>query len=134
MRLKSDKRQNNQQMRLAFSEEYRGEAPKDLVKGTESLVANHRTESPAKDEQLIEEVCERGNGKQALARVKANKGSAGVDRMTVQQLPVFLKQHWPAVREQWLIGTYNPRPVKRGEIPKRNVGGGNLGFPPGLVR
>ncbi len=38
MRLKSDKRQNNQQMRLAFSEEYRGEAPKDLVKGTESLV------------------------------------------------------------------------------------------------
>ena len=134
MRLKIDKRQNNQQMKLAFSEEYRGEAPKDLVKGTESLVAKHRTESPAKDEQLIEEVCERENCKQALARVKANKGSAGVDRMTVQQLPEFLKQHWPAVREQLLSGTYKPQPVKRVEIPKPDGGVRKLGIPTVLDR
>ena len=48
----------------------------------------------------MEEVCERENCKQALARVKANKGSAGMDGMTVQELPEFLKQHWPAIREQ----------------------------------
>jgi RNA-directed DNA polymerase len=64
-------------------------------------------------EQLIEEVCERENCKQALARVKANKGSAGVDGMTVHELPEFLKQHRPAVREQLLSGTYKPQPVRR---------------------
>jgi RNA-directed DNA polymerase len=51
--------------------------------GTESLAAKRRTESPAITEQLMEEVCERENCKQALARVKANKGSPGVEGMTV---------------------------------------------------
>ena len=53
----------------------------------------------------MEEVCERENGKQALVRVKANKGSAGVDRMMVHPLPEFLRQCWPAIREQLLNGT-----------------------------
>ena len=103
----SDKRQNNQLV-LAFDEEYRGEAPNGLGEGTESLAAKRGTESPAISEQLMEEVCERENCKQALKRVKANKGSAGVDGMTVQQLPEYLKQHWPAIREQLLSGTYKP--------------------------
>ena len=81
-----DKRQKNQLV-LAFMEEYRGEAPKDLQEGTESSVGKRGTESPAITEQLMEEVCGRENCKQALKRVKANKGSAGVDGMTVQQLP-----------------------------------------------
>jgi hypothetical protein len=85
----SDKRQKNQ-MFLAFAEEYRGEAPNGLGGGTESLAAKRGTESPAIDEQLMEEVCERENCKQALARVKANKGSAGVDGQTVRQLPEHL--------------------------------------------
>jgi RNA-directed DNA polymerase len=142
VRLKSDKRQNHQptpsgsavQMELAFGEENRGEAPKDLSKGTESLVAKHRIESPARGEQLMEEVCERENCKQALARVKANKGSAGMDRMTVQQLPEFLKQHWPKIREQLLSGTYQPQPVKRVEIPKPDGGVRKLGIPTVLDR
>ena len=120
--------------KLAFSEEYKGEAPKDLVKGTESRVAKHSTESPAKDERLIEELCDRENCKQALARLKANKGSAGVDRMTVQQVPEFLQQHWPAVREQLLRGTYKPQPVKRVEIPKPDGGVRKLGIPTVLDR
>jgi RNA-directed DNA polymerase len=62
-------------------------------------------------EQLMEEVCERENCKQALAGVKANKGSPGVDGMTVHELPEFLKQHWPTIREQLLSGTYKPQPV-----------------------
>jgi RNA-directed DNA polymerase len=129
----SDKRQKNQLL-LAFAEEDRSEAPKGLSEGIESFTAKRRTESPAIGEQLMEEVCERENCKQALARVKANKGSAGVDRMTVQQLPEFLKQHWPAIREQLLSGTYVPQPVKRVEIPKPDGGVRKLGIPTVLDR
>jgi RNA-directed DNA polymerase len=128
-----DKRQNNQLV-LAFMEEERGETSKDLQKGTESSVGKRGTESPAIAEQLMEEVCERENCKQALARVKANQGSAGADGMTVQQLPEFLKQHWPAIREQLLNGTYKPQPVKRVEIPKPDGGIRKLGIPTVLDR
>jgi RNA-directed DNA polymerase len=124
----SDKRQKNQ-LELAFSEEYRGEAPKGLAEGSESLAAKHKAESPVIGEQLMEEVCERENCKQALARVKANKGSPGADGMTVQQLPEYLKQHWPVIREQLLSGTYKPQPVKRVEIPKPDGGVRKLGIP-----
>jgi RNA-directed DNA polymerase len=82
----------------------------------------------------MEEVCERENCKQAWSRVKANQGSAGVDGMTVQQLPEYLKQHWPAIREQWLSGTYKPQPVRRVEIPKPDGGMRKLGIPTVLDR
>src|ERR1700687_3265874 len=118
----SDKRQKNQ-LELAFTDESRSEAPRVSAEGTESLVAKCRTERPAIGEQLMEEVCERENCKQALARVKANKGSAGIDGMTVQQLPEFLKQHWPVIREQLLSGTYQPQPVRRKEIKKPDGSG-----------
>jgi RNA-directed DNA polymerase len=139
----SDKRQKNQlahsgvrdqQMELAFTDESRSEAPRVSGEGTESFTAERRTESPAIGEPLMEEVCERENCKQALARVKANQGSAGVDRMTVQQLPEFLKQYWPAIREQLLSGTYTPQPVKRVEIPKPDGGVRKLGIPTVLDR
>ena len=129
----SDKRQNNQLV-LAFDEEERGEAPKGLGEGTESLAAKRGTESPAIGEQWMEEVCERENCKQALSRIKANKGSAGVDGMTVYELPEFLKQHWPAIRAQLLSGTYRPQPVKRVEIPKPDGGVRKLGIPTVLDR
>src|ERR1700735_1945766 len=82
----------------------------------------------------MEEVCERENLKEALRRVKANQGSAGVDGMTVNELPEFLKQHWPAIREQLLSGTYKPEPVKRVEIPKPDGGVRKLGIPTVLDR
>lgn len=129
----SDKRQNNQLV-LAFMEESRSEAPTASVEGTESFVAERKAESPAIIERLMEEVCERENCKQALARVKANKGSPGMDGMTVQQLPEYLKQHWPAIREQLLSGTYKPRAVKRVEIPKPDGGVRKLGIPTVLDR
>ena len=124
----SDKRQKNQLV-LAFLDESRSEAPRVSGEGTESLAGKRGTESPAIDEQLMEEVCERENCQQALARVKANKGTAGMDGMTVQQLPEYLKQHWPAIREQLLSGTYKPQPVKRVEIPKPDGGVRKLGIP-----
>jgi RNA-directed DNA polymerase len=128
-----DKRQKNQLV-LAFLEEDRGEAPKCLQEGTESSAGQRGIESPAITEQLMEEVCERENCKQALKRVKANKGSAGMDGMTVQQLPEYLKQHWPAIREQLLNGTYKPQPVRRVEIPKPDGGVRKLGIPTVLDR
>jgi RNA-directed DNA polymerase len=128
-----DKRQKNQ-LELAFGQEYRGEARNGLLEGTESFTAKRGTESPAIGEQLMEEVCGRENCKQALARVKANKGSAGVDGMTVRELPEHLKQHWPAIREQLLRGTYKPQPVKRVEIPKPDGGIRKLGIPTVLDR
>jgi RNA-directed DNA polymerase len=124
----SDKRQKNQ-LELAFPDESRSEAPRVSEEGTESLAVKRSAESPAIGERLMEEVCERENCKQAMARVRANKGSAGMDGMTVQQLPEYLKQHWPAIREQLLNGTYEPQPVKRVEIPKPDGGVRKLGIP-----
>ena len=124
----SDKRQKNQWV-LAFADESRSEAPRVSAEGTESLAAKRGIESPAIGERLMEEVCERENCKQALARVKANKGSPGVDGMTVRDLPGYLKQHWPAIREQLVSGTYRPQPVRRVEIPKPDGGVRKLGIP-----
>jgi RNA-directed DNA polymerase len=130
----SDKRQKNQLV-LAFLEESRSEAPTASGEGTESLTAKRGAESPAIGEPLMEEVCERENCKQALARVKANKGSPGVDGMTVRELPGYLKQHWPVIREQLLSGTYQPQPVRRKEIDKPDGGGvRKLGIPTVLDR
>jgi RNA-directed DNA polymerase len=123
------------QLRLAFDPEGRSEAPRASDGGTEMLTAKRRSESPASnDEQLMEEVCERENCLQALKRVKSNKGSAGSDGMTVGQLPGYLKEHWPAIREQLLRGTYKPQPVKRVEIPKPDGGVRQLGIPTVLDR
>jgi len=89
----SDKRQKDQLV-LAFTEEERSEAPKTLQEGTESLTAKCETERPASHEQLMEEICERENCWQAYKRVKANKGSSGIDGMKVGELSNYLKQHW----------------------------------------
>ena len=81
------KRQKNQ-LRLAFGEEVRSEAPTSPREGSETPTAKRMYESPAgNSERLMEEVCERENCLQALKRVKSNKGSAGIDGMPVEQLP-----------------------------------------------
>ena len=70
----------------------------------------------------------------ALARVKANKGAAGIDGMTFEDLAPYLKEHWPAIRAQLLDGTYEPQPVRRVEIPKASGGMRPLGIPTVLDR
>jgi RNA-directed DNA polymerase len=129
----SDKRQKNQLV-LAFTEEGRSEAPKASQEGTESPTAKCESERPASHEQLMEEVCERENCWQAYKRVKANKGSPGIDGMKVGELSGYLKQHWPSIREQLLRGTYQPQPVRRVEIPKPDGGVRKLGIPTVLDR
>jgi len=111
-----DKRQKNQ-VELALDTETRGEALRLRGEGTESATAQRDTESLAEG-QLMEQVCGRENLKRALARVKRNKGSAGVDGMTVVQLSGYLKVHWPAIRQRLLAGQYQPHPVRRVEIDK----------------
>ena len=128
MSLKDDK-QPNIQIELDFSSEPTGEAREAGREETESSMAANGTDIPARTNRLMEEVCEQENLKEALRRVKANKGSAGVDGMTVGGITDYLKQHWPAIREQLLSGTYRPKPVKRVEIPKPDGGVRKLGIP-----
>jgi RNA-directed DNA polymerase len=129
-----DDKQRNIQMELDFSTVLTGEAREVGREETESFGVTSGPESPARTDRLMEEVCERENLKEALRRVKGNKGSAGVDGMTVGKLTDHLKQHWPAIREQLLNGTYEPKPVRRVEIPKPAGGVRKLGIPTVLDR
>src|ERR1700676_3401393 len=134
MNLESDKRLNIQ-LRLDFSSTPTGETRQAGREDIESLSVVHEPERPANTNRIMEEICERANLKEALRQVRSNKGSAGVDQMTVDQLGDYLKQHWPAIREQLLNGTYEPKPVRRVEIPKPDGGGmRKLGIPTVLDR
>ena len=110
-------------------------APSTVVReDAEPVVAKCEPERPAVTNPLMEAVCERENLKKALRRVKANKGSPGVDGMTVEQLPEYLRAHWPQHRDELLRGTYRPSPVRRVEIPKPDGGVRKLGVPTALDR
>ena len=85
-------------------------------------------------ERLMEEVLRRENLFAALKRVKSNKGSAGVDGMSVNDLPECLKEDWPAIREQLLSETYIPSPVREVHLPKLGGGTRMLGIPTVLDR
>ena len=105
MNLKDDKQQNIQ-IELDFSSTLTDESREAGREGPESSGATSGTENPASTNRLMEEVCERENLKAALRQVKANKGGPGVDGMTVGGIKDCLKEHWPAIREQLLNGTY----------------------------
>src|SRR5271169_2187549 len=134
MNLEGDKRLNLQ-LRLDFSSVPTGEARQAGREDIETSSAVSEPERPANTSRTMEELCERANLKGALRQVRSNKGSAGIDGMTVDQLVDYLKQHWPAIREQLLNGTYKPKPVRRVEIPKPDGGGvRKLGIPTVLDR
>jgi RNA-directed DNA polymerase len=133
MNLESDKRLNIQ-LRLDFSSAPTGEARQAGGEDIESLSVTNEPERSADTRRIMEEVCERKNLKEALRQVRSNKGSAGVDGMTVDKLGDYLKQHWPVIREQLLNGIYEPKPVRRVEIPKPDGGVRKLGIPTVLDR
>ncbi|MFH0823047.1 MAG: group II intron reverse transcriptase/maturase [Pseudomonadota bacterium] len=124
----SGKRQKIQ-LSLALASENRGEASDTDGQGTEPLTAKRTTESPALEERLMEEICQRENLERAWKRVRENKGSPGVDKMTIDVTLDYLREHWPTIREQLLSGTYTPQPVKRAEILKPDGGIRKLGVP-----
>jgi RNA-directed DNA polymerase len=110
----------------------RGEAPTG-TRSEEAPTATHENEcSGASD--LMAKVCERANLQAALKRVRRNKGSPGIDGMTVDELPNHLREHWPRLREQLLAGTYQPAHVKEQLIPKASGGMRKLGIPTVLDR
>ena len=122
-------RRQKTQLSLAFASEGRGDAPDTERQRAEPLTAKRHPESPATDERLMEEVCQRENLKVAWKRVREDKGSPGVDGMTIDQTLDYLREHWPAIRNQLLSGTYTPQPVKRAEMPKPDGGVRKLGVP-----
>lgn len=64
--------------------------------------------------RLMEAVVERDTRTAAVARVRQNQGSPGIDGMTTEELAPYVREHWPRRREELLTGTYQPQPVKRG--------------------
>ena len=111
------------QYSLALEPAHQGETRVSGYQGAEPVAAKPAPESPACAEQLMEEVCDRGNLARAWKRVRSNKGSPGVDGMTIAGATAYLREHWPNIRSQLLSGTYQPQPVKRVEIPKPDGGG-----------
>ena len=80
-------------------------------------------------ESLMMQVLAKENLKQTLKQVKRNKGAAGADGMTVEELPMYLQQHWPELKAQLLAESYRPKPVLRVEIPKPDGRKRKLGIP-----
>ena len=83
---------------------------------------------------LMEEVVRRENLVRALKRVRANKGSPGVDGMSVDELPGYLQKEWPRIRQELLGGRYRPQPIKQVLISKPGGGTRKLGIPTVLDR
>src|SRR5216117_788302 len=131
MDFRSDNWQKNRKTRDSSSAGP-GEAQETRRRGTESFPAVHGFESPVDTDRMMEEICEWKNLKEAMWRVKANKGSAGIDGMTVDELPDYAALL--VIREQLLSGVYEPQPVKRVEIPKPDGGVRKLGIPTALDR
>jgi len=100
-----------------YSSGGRGRNPQGPVAGASSLTAK-RDNSCRKVAQLMEVMVERENMIKALCQVEANKGSAGVDGVSVQDLRACLREHWTRIKEELLEGRYQPQPVRKVEIPK----------------
>jgi group II intron reverse transcriptase/maturase len=110
----------------------RDEVPRAGVSG-EALRATSGNERSGTG-HLMEEMVERQNVLAALKRVRKNKGSPGIDGMTVDELVPYLVRNWPEIRARLLEGAYEPGAVKKVEIPKPGGGTRMLGIPTALDR
>jgi RNA-directed DNA polymerase len=120
-------------MQLELALEGRGEAPRGERSG-EAGRAAQGTERSGSNVLLMEQAVARENVRAAFQRVRRNKGSPGMDGMTVEELEPYLREHWPAIRERLLAGSYQPSAVQRQLIPKRGGGMRQLGIPTVLDR
>lgn len=110
--------EQGRQVRRGTSNREAGVKPRGPGAKAELPIASPQTESPMFGTDLMEAICERSNLRAALKRVRSNKGSPGADGLSVDELPAYLRAHWPRLREELLEGSYRPQPVKRVEIPK----------------
>ena len=105
------------------------------LEGNVAALSNHSTFPKDGDdvheyaEELLEKILDRSNMNLAFKRVKANKGSHGVDGMTVDELLQYLQQNGEQLKESIRNGRFRPKPVRRVEIPKPDGGKRLLGIP-----
>jgi len=95
-----------------------GRKPPEQGLGASNTTARSQPSPPEVEVRLMDEIVSRANMMAAYHRVMANKGAAGIDRMTVEQLQPYLREHWPRIKEELLDGRYRPQPVRGVEIPK----------------
>lgn len=119
---------------LTFADEATGETRNFAVKGAGLFIAEYEPENSESTKYVMEAVCNAENMRKALKQVVSNKGTAGIDEMTVEKLPLYLQQHWPEIRIRLLEGSYRPQPVRVVEIPKPSGGKRTLGIPTVLDR
>ena len=100
----------------------------------EPVTGNQGAGASAEEPTLMAQILERENLKRALKQVRQNRGAPGIDGMTADELPAYLKQHWPEIRAQLEAGQYRPQAVKRVEIPKPDGKKRPLGIPTVLDR
>jgi len=105
----------------------RGESALDALRD-EARTARHATGSPGRDDLLFQ-VLAKANMEAAWRRVKSNRGSAGVDGLSIAETADYLRVHWPRIRASLLDGSYRPLPVRRVQIPKPDGGVRELGIP-----
>ncbi|MGF6370038.1 RNA-directed DNA polymerase [Paraburkholderia sp. RAU6.4a] len=108
-------------------ERRRGEAAPEASRD-EARAAHDEAGSLGRDD-LLAQAFARANLVMAWKRVKANRGSAGVDGRSIAETAAYLKTHWPWIREALLDGSYRPEPVRRVQIPKPGGGMRELGIP-----
>jgi RNA-directed DNA polymerase len=107
----------------------RGEAASEPVSDEADGPRHGPSDTGKPDAALLHAAFTRENLQRAFKRVRANKGSAGVDGLDIDQTARHLMTAWPAIREQLLAGTYRPSPVRRVWIPKPEGGERELGIP-----
>ena len=106
-----------------------GKTPEDeLMAGALSNPASERVTS------LFEHVLKKENLRQALRQVRRNRGAPGIDGMSIDELPGYLKDHWLGIKDALQNERYRPQPVKRVEIPKPDGRKRKLGIPTVLDR
>lgn len=100
--------------------------------GDEASLGRH--EPRRSGSALLEAALKRENLLAAWKRVKVNRGGAGVDGRSIEETGAYLKEHWSQIRQELLMGTYRPCPVRRVAIPKPDGGERELGIPTVLDR
>lgn len=128
----TDKRQKNRKY-TAYQRKEAGEAGNRRTAGFEPAMVIGEIGIPV-PEQLMEEIADIRNLKEAYFQVRSNKGSAGIDKMTVEELGRYLLKHYEEISQELLQGTYIPQPVRRVEIPKASGGMRKLGIPCAIDR
>jgi RNA-directed DNA polymerase len=136
-----ERQQGRPYQRLLFAEFEEGPRHGDPGEGGTGPGMAEEQQAPAAldparalTERLMEEVCQLDNLNQAYRRVKANKGAAGVDGMTIDELPTWLAVHQQEFLAALRDGTYEPQPVRGVPIPKPGGGVRQLGIPTVLDR